>query len=228
MIIRVKQKREIEDGIQSQFDFEYSEEDIEELPEFGKKSYWDNRYKSSNENFDWYFDWWRVSPLLEKYTNGKKNSALVLGCGNSTMSRDMIKDGFQMVYNIDISSVVIEQMSQLYKDEPKLIWEKMNCAKLSYKDNSFDLIFDKGTLDAIICHPNDFQRMEDTLKEVHRTLKPGGRFISITFGSPSRRLPFYTLVKLDWTLLPPFQMKHEDYDVRDIHHFVYVFEKNSC
>ena len=139
------------------------------------------------------------------------------------MSADMVKDGFQKVYNIDISSVVINNMRDTFKDEPRLIWEEMNCAKMSFEDNFFDLCIDKGTLDAIVCNIDDVNLKG---KEIQRTLKPGGRFISITFGSPSRRLHFYTLEKLDWKLLPPFQMKQEDDDERDIHHYIYIFEKN--
>lgn len=227
MIFGVKRNKDNKDEVQSKYDFEYSEEEIEDLPEFGEGSYWDNRYKNDTGLYDWYFNWWRVSPLLKNYIEDRKNNVLVLGCGNSTMSADMVKDGFQKVYNIDISSVVIDNMKNTFKDEPKLIWEEMNCAVLKYNDNFFDLCIDKGTLDAIVCNSDDINLMRDSLKEIYRTLKPGGRFISITFGSPSRRLPFYTLEKLEWKMLPPLQMKQEEDDERDIHHFIYIFEKNA-
>lgn len=225
-MILIRKKKENEDEVQSKNDFDYSEEESDNLPEFGEGSYWDDRYKNDSGFFDWYFDWWRVSPLLKDHIGDRKNKVLVLGCGNSTMSSDMVKDGFQKVYNIDISSVVINNMRDTFKDEPRLIWEEMNCAKMSFEDNFFDLCIDKGTLDAIVCNIDDVNLMKQSLKEIHRTLKPGGRFISITFGSPSRRLHFYTLEKLDWKLLPPFQMKQEDDDERDIHHYIYIFEKN--
>ncbi|OHT16231.1 Phosphoethanolamine N-methyltransferase-related protein [Tritrichomonas foetus] len=214
------------DEAHGQFDFEYSEEETEDLPEFGETEYWDDRYKKEEDKlFDWYFDWNRVSKLLTQYTNNHKEKVLVLGCGNSPLSADLLDDGFSSVYSIDVSSVVIEKMKEIYKDKKNLYWETMNCAELKYDSNFFDLCLDKGTLDAVVCSVKDQELVKNTLEEVYRTLKPGGFFISITFGPPSRRLPFFNLVKLDWKLLPPFQIKHEDDDERDIHHFVYAFQK---
>lgn len=38
----------------------------------------------------------------------------------AVLSEDMVKDGYQNIANIDISSVVIEQMSEKHMDIPQL------------------------------------------------------------------------------------------------------------
>ena len=222
----MKIKKDQSDEIIGSNEFDYSEEDAKELPEYGKRKYWDDRYQSENQLYDWYFDWNYVSPFVKQITENRKNNVLVLGCGNSSLSYEMAQEGFHSIYSIDISSVVIEQMKEKYKDQPNLIWETMNCASLKYEDNFFDLCIDKGTLDAVVCHPKDTSLVSSTLKEVYRTLKPNGAFISITFGSPSRRLPFFNLVKLNWKLLPPIQLKFDEKYERDIHHYIYTFQKS--
>ncbi|OHT07660.1 Phosphoethanolamine N-methyltransferase-related protein [Tritrichomonas foetus] len=214
--------------IHSKFAFEYSDDEEEEeekkAPEFGLRECWDNRYSNENGNYDWYFEWPRVAPLLKKYIKSK-NETLVIGCGNSTMSADLLKDGFHTVTNIDISPVVIKKMQKIYQNEKKLKWEVMNATALDFFDNTFDVVFDKGTIDAIICHEKGTEMVAQTLTEVHRVLKVDGKFIVITFESPSKRLKIFKLVKLDWKLLPPLNLCAGDDD--DTMIYVYIFEKTK-
>lgn len=48
-------------------------------------------------------------------------------------------------------------------DRPNLIFEQMDATKLSYSDNSFSVVIDKGTLDALM--PND---NEETLARIDK------------------------------------------------------------
>lgn len=211
------------------FDFEYSSDDEEfndkeKYPDFGLKEYWDNRYKIDKKPYDWYFEWSRISPLLKKYIKDKSD-VLVIGCGNSTMSYDLISDGFKNVISIDISAVVIKQMQQTYKKQRKLKWQVMDASALDFFDNSFDIVFDKGTIDAIICHPNGAEKVSQTLKEVFRVLKTNGKFVVITFESPAKRLKTLRLVKLNWNLLPPLNLHLSD-EKNSTMIYVYILEKN--
>lgn len=72
----------------------------------------------------------------------------------------MYKDGYVNISNIDISTTVIEQMKEKYKEEiPDLkcnvycmqwIVEVMDVKSLKYPNNSFDAVIDKGTLDSVL------------------------------------------------------------------------------
>lgn len=220
----MKSKKQ-EDPPKSHFDFEYSDStEYDSAPDYGAESYWENRYKTSQENYDWYFEWKYFSPHLNQYINHSGKS-LVIGCGNSTMSFEMASEGFEDIYNIDISSTVIEQMKEKYKEMKQLKWEVMDCTNMKYNDNTFQSIFDKGTIDAILCNEDLKTQISKLLKEIYRVLKKNGRFYSITFGSPSNRLEFLKLEKLDWYLYPPISLRYEKEGVRSSKTYIYIFEK---
>lgn len=56
---------------------------------------------------------------------------------------------------------------------------------------SFDAVIDKGTLDANMCGEahEGITASQSIMLECYRVLKPGGRFIEITYGAPVDRLP---------------------------------------
>ncbi len=49
-----------------------------------------------------------------------------------------------------------------------LLGEVMDVCHMTFPDQSFDFIFDKGTLDAILCGENDQEDCQNALKEVIR------------------------------------------------------------
>ncbi|KAG0163213.1 hypothetical protein DFQ28_000257 [Apophysomyces sp. BC1034] len=71
----------------------------------------------------------------------------------------------------------------------------MDIRNLTFGDETFDVIIDKGTMDALMCDRGDvWDPSEDLIAdvkgevdEVERVLKVGGSFIYITFGQPHFR-----------------------------------------
>lgn len=65
----------------------------------------------------------------------------------------MYEDGFHNITNIDISSIVIKQIVDKYKDKySTLKFIQMDVRQMNSFDNgSFDAVIDKGTLDSILC-----------------------------------------------------------------------------
>ena len=91
---------------------------------------------------------------------------LNLGCGNSLLAEELYDKGFKNVYNIDISPVVIEQMSLRNSiKRPELKWEVMDVRNMSYLSNFFDLIIDKSTIDALLCGKSSFLNTAIMMKE---------------------------------------------------------------
>ena len=210
---------------------EEEEEDIcddngEPYPNYGRKTYWDKRYAGEAEPYDWYFRWEQVAAKIE-HLFGQTDKVLVIGCGSSTMSIEMHQSGrFPHITNMDISSVAIEKMRAQTAGISGLEWDVMSCTSMTYPDSSFDMVFDKGTIDAVICCVHGDDVVAQTLSEVYRVLRPGGRFLAISFGGPSQRLSLFKRPKLNWTLLPPLHIfNSQDYDPCDNGQFVYAFEK---
>lgn len=59
---------------------------------------------------------------------------------------------------------------------------------MSYKDNTFDLVIDKSTLDSFLCGEFSFINVAIVLKEVQRVLKVDGVYLLISYGKPDNRL----------------------------------------
>lgn len=175
--------------------------------EFGEDQYWENRYQEKDEEYEWYQPWCAnrkyVLPLLNQC---KVKEILNLGCGNSPMGIEMLKDGFDRIINIDISPSVIKQMKERYKQENRVEWITMDCTKLDFPEDSFDAVIEKGTIDALVCKNDKGSSINDLLKESFRVLRRGGIFLSISFGKPSLRLNYFREANLTWSVLDPIEI----------------------
>ncbi|KAJ1905703.1 hypothetical protein IWQ60_012226, partial [Tieghemiomyces parasiticus] len=137
---------------------------------------------------------------------------------------DMYRDGYRNLVNIDFSEVVIANMRQRCADLTDMTWEVMDIRNLQFDEAHFDLVVDKGTMDALMCEQGDVwdpspelvANVKAEVDEALRVLKPGGKFIYITFGQPHFRKPH--LIRDKCTL-----------EVRTIgdafHYYVYIITK---
>jgi hypothetical protein len=74
---------------------------------------------------------------------------MMLGCGNSTLSKKMYDDGYTNIVNVHISKVCIKKMRLLHEETP-MEWKVADVTDLSdFEDNSFDTFIEKATLDAL-------------------------------------------------------------------------------
>ena len=111
------------------------------MPNYGDKSYWEERYKSSeNTTFDWLENYSTLKDIISSLKiNKETGQVLNLGCGNSEFAENMYCDGYKNIKNIDISHNVIKSMSERNKGMEGLTYEVMDVRELKYDDNSFDL-----------------------------------------------------------------------------------------
>jgi len=124
---------------------------------------------------------------------------LVVGCGNSELSENLFDDGFTDCVSVDYSEVVIEKMQAHFRalDKP-LRFETMDVRDLKFKDETFDCVVDKGTLDAILCGSDSAKNAGQMLAECQRVLKKGGFFFIITYGQPQSRLNYLEKSRYKW------------------------------
>ncbi|OWM78411.1 EEF1A lysine methyltransferase 4 [Punica granatum] len=171
---------------------------------YGDATYWDARYVQEAEmgNFDWYQRYSALRPFVRKYLPSFSSRILMVGCGNALMSEDMVKDGYEDIVNIDISSVAIEMMRRKYQYIPQLKYMQMDVRDMSFfPDKSFDSVIDKGTLDSLMCGTDAPISAAQMLGEVSRLLKPGGIYMLITYGDPNVRMPHLNRPAYNWQII---------------------------
>lgn len=198
----------------------------EENSRYKDVDYWDERYQTE-QYYDWLGDFSKFQHLIKQHIR-KEDSILMLGCGNSSLSGDMYSAGYHSITNIDYSSVCISAMSSRYKDCPGMTWKEMDVRQLSFCDASFDVVLEKATLDALMVEekspwsmsPQTATFIHHTLTEISRCLKPGGRFISITFANPFFRKRLYARSEYDWSI------KHHTYG-DGFEYYLYVLTKGE-
>ncbi|TVU05069.1 hypothetical protein EJB05_48219 [Eragrostis curvula] len=218
---------------------------------YGEAWYWDERYRKEAGPFDWYQKYPALAPLLRLYV-ATHQRLLLVGCGNSVFGENMVDDGYLDVVNIDISSVVIDQMKKKYQDKPQLKYMKMDVKNMSdFQSGSFDAVIDKGTLDSLMCGQNSQENATKMLEEVNRILTENGVYILITYGDPSYRLHIlkdmqYWTVKLHvidrwekssnqnkWELTKPLPLNDDSTSIIELLgpkpdvHYIYVCVKGN-
>jgi hypothetical protein len=91
------------------------------------------------------------------------------------------------------------QMRVKYADRPLMRWAVGDVTNLSaYTDDSFDLVIDKGCLDAIL-DGNDEALAVRALSEQRRVLSSNAanaRFVLISLGGPATRLPVLEVLRV--------------------------------
>ncbi|XP_027439274.2 EEF1AKMT4-ECE2 readthrough transcript protein isoform X5 [Zalophus californianus] len=118
--------------------------------------YWDQRYRNAADSapYEWFGDYSSFRALLEPELR-PEDRILVLGCGNSALSYELFLGGFPDVTSVDYSSVVVAVMQARYAHVPTLRWETMDVRALDFPSGSFDVVLEKGMLDALLAGERD-------------------------------------------------------------------------
>eukprot|EP00898_Chlorokybus_atmophyticus_P008586 jgi/Chlat1/8729/Chrsp9S00721 len=217
------------------------------MPEYGDKGFWNQRYYGSGDQlFDWYNSYDALRPLFDQYAK-KDGAILQVGCGNSQLGEQMYDDGYQNITNIDYSEPVVQLMSRRSQTtRPDIKYMTMDCRRMTFADKTFDLVFDKGTLDAIVCGSDALDNVGAMCKEIARVLKDSGVYIIMSYGAPQDRLSYLELEEYQWsvtTMVIPkpnyadasstsssrntseIEPVNDDVINADTHHYIYIMQK---
>jgi ubiquinone/menaquinone biosynthesis C-methylase UbiE len=144
--------------------------------------------------------------LLEKYSQDK--IILDFGCGNGIHSFFPVKIGAKKVIGIDLSEnslAIARERARKEGIEDKIEFIKMDCEKMDFPNNFFDIILDGGTFSSL--------DLKNVLPELARVLKPDGMIIGIeTFGhnpiaNLKRKLNKVSGKRTSWAASHIFQQK---------------------
>lgn len=179
--------------------------------------YYDKHAENCLKNYDRKGDFEGFEPqILESFKflykllkdNCRAKLVLDYGCGNGVHSVYLAKMGAQKVIGIDLSEKslqVAKEKIKREKIESRVEFLKMDCEKMEFPDNYFDVVFDGGTFSSI-----DLDR---AWPELLRVIKPGGVLIGIeTFGhnpltNLKRRLNKFSGKRTEWAVNHIFKNK---------------------
>jgi SAM-dependent methyltransferase len=69
-----------------------------------------------------------------------------------------------------------------------LIYFILKITALDFPDESYNVVFCKAAIDAILCGENSTANVSKALSEISRVLKPNGTFICVSYGTTESRL----------------------------------------
>ncbi|HEC31745.1 MAG TPA: class I SAM-dependent methyltransferase, partial [Deltaproteobacteria bacterium] len=145
--------------------------DFFSLPYFSK---WLRTILSSSDesSFSRLKKWFsKEAEILRKITKKEKIiKALDVGCGWGRHMELLLRSGVQYVAGVDASPAMVMKANNLYRIYPGKVSIRLERAE--------DMSFESSFFDLVICMTNTFgnfsKRKEKVLKEMVRTLRPGG------------------------------------------------------
>ncbi|KAJ7514629.1 hypothetical protein O6H91_23G052900 [Diphasiastrum complanatum] len=142
----------------------------------------------------------------------------------------MYKDGFTHITSTDLSPVAIkakqDRCAAMGLDGMTIAIADM--FDLPFSDGKFDAVIEKGVMDVLFVNSGNpwnpslktKERVTAMLREAHRVLKPRGVFISIAFGQPHFRRPFFEAIGFSWS------MQYATFG-DNFHYFLYTLRKGT-
>ncbi|CAJ0602264.1 unnamed protein product [Cylicocyclus nassatus] len=150
--------------------------------EFTDPKFWRNFFAARKSPFEWYGDYDVLGVVVEKYLK-TTDAILQIGCGNSQLAAQLYDNGYRTVHSIDTDAAVIDEQRLRNKERPELVFGVDDATSLSFGDESFSAVVDKGTLDALLppeATELQMKAVENMFTEVDRVLRVGGRYQVVT------------------------------------------------
>ena len=171
------------------------------------KAYWDHRFERE-EHHEWLAGYDAIAALVRAAVPDKGARLLLVGCGTSTLAADLVDDGYRNVVATDYSEVVVARMAAKYAaSHPAIVWQVQDMRALSAADASYDVVFDKAAMDAVLAHGADVWDPPEPLlataaaimREAARVLVPAtGVYLQLSFAQPHFRRPYLLQAPADW------------------------------
>eukprot|EP00968_Pinguiococcus_pyrenoidosus_P012599 scaffold1111_cov253-Pinguiococcus_pyrenoidosus.AAC.4 len=130
-------------------------------------------------------------PKLLPLTSVDTLRVLELGCGQSALSAKLYDaDVSKDIVAVDFSPKAIEFCKDNFA-RPGVAYEVADARELSEDLGTFDVVLDKGTIDANWCSAGGEKGIAEISASVYRALRPNGVFLSLSFTAPDYLVPFH-------------------------------------
>ena len=210
--------------------------------------------KTPGGTYDWFFPYKVASPWLQHYieqqqtslvqaTNQKQQHTLLkamdLGCGTSDLSALLYADHPTLqITCVDFSKEAITKMQRMFghlappKDnDPGITFVQGDAMQLPFKDQTFDICYEKGTVDAILKQKtHGTSEAVKAICEISRVLKSSGVLLQFSDEPPELRLPVLERAKGELVTLQnkSFSISFKDIgDFSGIEFFLYVMQDSK-
>jgi ubiquinone/menaquinone biosynthesis C-methylase UbiE len=189
-----------------------------------QQSYWEEFYRkvphqTSADTYDWFFPYQVAQPWLHQYIKqqtiqagdqeGQRSLKVMdLGCGTSDLSTHLFADNPSLqITCVDFSEEAIKKMQRTFghlepqkESSPGITFVQGDATCLPFKDQTFDICYEKGTVDAILKQKtHGTSKAVGVICEIARVLKPAGVLLQFSDEPPELRLPLLESAK--WELI---------------------------
>ena len=129
-------------------------------------------------DLDYFIYQWTIKGYLYAAEHVKGKTVLDCGCGQGYGTFQLARKAEKAV-GVDLSDWKMDRSSKF--KSPNLQFKKMDILKMSFKDDSFDLVVSSHNIEHL-------EEYEKSVREMHRVLKAGGKCIVITPNGRIRKL----------------------------------------
>ncbi|CAM0879107.1 unnamed protein product [Alopecurus aequalis] len=119
-------------------------------------SYWDQRF-GKEEHYEWFKDLSHFRHLLAPLLS-PDISVLEVGCGNSRLGEELLREGVAGgVTCIDLSPVAVQRMRDRLAEQGTSGVDVVvaDMLDMPFQSESFDLVIEKGTMDVLFVDSGD-------------------------------------------------------------------------
>jgi 2-polyprenyl-3-methyl-5-hydroxy-6-metoxy-1,4-benzoquinol methylase len=145
------------------------------------KTHWEKIYTTkASDQVSWYRQHLETSlALIERAASNLSASIIDVGGGESTLVDDLIARGFQDVTVLDVSQVAIEACrKRLGESAERVHWLVADITQVELGPGAYDVWHDR----AVFHFLTDPQQRVAYVRQVARSVRPGGHVIVSTFG----------------------------------------------
>lgn len=132
--------------------------------------------------------------ILLEHVPRRRDFFLDLGCGTSTVCKEMVLHGYNHVFGVDVAASKLQRQRDQCKELERFVrFLEMDAAELRFPDAFFDCVFTKAVLDMVAANyvytpmiDDNFDELQRILREISRCLQPGGVWVMVSCHSSTR------------------------------------------
>mmetsp|Transcript_8258 Transcript_8258/g.19154 ORF Transcript_8258/g.19154 Transcript_8258/m.19154 type:complete len:231 (-) Transcript_8258:598-1290(-) len=165
--------------------------------DFSSQKGWEDYYKQGREAIEWHSSV-ALSDLLSYIPRGSR--CLMVGCGNSHLPGVIYDahEGETHVACLDSSQECLDQLVKRYgPDRPNMSFvcgDAVSISKTVPEGETFDMVIDKGLMDAIMCGDDWDYSVQKLFTQVSSIMESGGCYLLVSYRLTSSAKQFLQTV----------------------------------